>query len=129
MKIEKISRFDLKKLEKTPIWAERTTLTSPIIVVNSNNEILFGDNSVDSNTNVDGMVECIKIETSDSIESRKIAFQMHYIGMTCEVGFENFNELAISQVGGPYDLYIWNTTQFEKTYNKQKRESPDLDLF
>lgn len=122
MQIKKINSLDLKKLEKTPIWEERTTLTVPFIVVNQNNEVLFGENSKCSLMDAHGDIECIVIDCKDNIESRKIAFQLHYLGMTAVVGFENFNDLAISQTGGPYDLYLWDTAQFEKTYSKKVKE-------
>lgn len=122
MEIVKVNKFELKELEKTPIWEERTTLTVPFVVINSNNEVLFGKNSIDNNADSEGNVECVKLDISDNIESRKVAFHLHYLGMTCVIGFENFNDLSINQTGGPYDLYLWNASQFEKTYGKKVKE-------
>lgn len=128
MQLKKINRFDLKELKDSPILKERHNPNLPFIVVNSENEILFGNtNNFDS----DGMVDCLVLEGLDKNASIEMCFNLHYIGISSVVSYKNFNSMP-NKIHGLEDLYLWNTSQFEEAMFRENRAKGNAscgDLF
>lgn len=125
--------IELKVLDKTPIREERYKFT-PFVVINENNEIIFGENVNSCSLRDDkGNIQCVLVR-SDEIPSRSLAFDMHYLGMTGIIDFENFNSMPKEKTGAPYDLFLWDASQFEANVAKKKYLNPmttpkDEELF
>lgn len=113
MKVVNVNIADLKRLPNSPIREERYHNT-PLVIINENNEILFGESVTSSPfVNEDGTLTCLCIPSSEQ-PSKRLSFDLHYLGMTGIVDFENFNNMPKDITGAPYDLYLWNAEQFEQ---------------
>ena len=131
MIIEKIKRQELKHLENSPIYDERISLPIPFVVVNMNNEVLFGEASISQVADYDGMVNCLVLDITDNMESRKMAFMLHYVGMTTMIDANNFNSMDCP-VSSLKDLYLWSSRQFEEAAYKASQDATgnsEFDLF
>lgn len=131
MKLVNVKITDLKRLPDSPIREERYHNT-PLVIINENNEILFGENVSSSPFfNEDGTLTCLCIPSSEQ-PSKRLSFDLHYLGMTGIIDFENFNSMPKDITGAPYDLYLWDEFQFEanvKAKSLLKDHSNETYLF
>ena len=131
MEIVKRNITDLKPLKCSPIAEERYHNT-PLVIINENNEIVFGNYPNSSPLmNENGELTCILIPSTE-LESKKLSFDLHYLGMTGIIDYDNFNNMPTSKTGAPYDLFLWNSAQFEQKVAEQrytKKHTDDSLLF
>lgn len=119
MQLVKVNIIDLKKFEDSPILEERY-MRSPVVVINENNEILFGTNPQFSPFIDDqGLLTCLQISSSE-IPSAKACFDLHYVGMQGIINYDKFNGMAKEQTGAPYDLFLFDAPQFERAVAAKK---------
>lgn len=133
MEIVKVNPMELKRLEKSPIREERYQST-PVVIINEKKEILFGENTGASPfINEDGTLTCLMIPSTE-LESKKLAFDLHYLGMTGIIDFDNFNNMPKEALGAPYDLFLFSAPQFEQAVAAKKNikshtYESEFDLF
>ena len=129
MQIKKIKVSELKKLENSCIDHVNTNLAAPFVVVNLNNEVLFGFKSIQTLEDENGDVECVVLDISDNMKSRQLEFSLMYQGMTTMVAYKNFNTMDCPHES-LHGLYLWNTAQFEEHARRSaSSQTKEDDLF